>query len=85
MPPAPHKAAPLIATCHLSPCQLYFEKVTEIVVLGRQGGGEVLSHALSSLASDAGLHPLLPYLTHFVKEEVGRGMGVGGGDGKGWF
>lgn len=32
--------------------------------------GRLLPHALRSVASDSGLHPLLPYFVHFVADEV---------------
>ncbi|CAI7820523.1 unnamed protein product, partial [Closterium sp. NIES-54] len=68
---------------------LYFERVTELVLLtarpappatssapspGGQQQQSVLSHALRSVAVDAGLHALLPYLVHFIADEVMRSL-----------
>jgi transcription initiation factor TFIID subunit 6 len=47
--------------------QLYFERITELV----KGCNERLKDAaLQSLASDPGLHQLLPYFTQFISDEV---------------
>lgn len=52
--------------------QLYFEKITELVVTG--GDTQLLRDAFVSLASDSGLHPLVPYFTQFVADEVTRSL-----------
>lgn len=57
--------------------QLYFDRITAVV---RGGGGErgaeapVLRAALESLATDSGLHQLLPYFTQFVQDEVATSL-----------
>lgn len=48
--------------------QLYFEKITELVVTGADT--QLLRDAFVSLATDSGLHPLVPYFTQFVADEV---------------
>lgn len=48
--------------------QLYFDKITELVV-GRSDD-ILLKKALLSLATDSGLHPLVPYFTCFIADEV---------------
>ena len=48
--------------------QLYFEKITEVLVTSPEG--PLLSAALASLATDAGLHSLLPYLAQLINDEV---------------
>ncbi|XP_031490378.1 transcription initiation factor TFIID subunit 6 [Nymphaea colorata] len=52
--------------------QLYFDKITELVV----GGSEspLFKEALASLSTDSGLHPLVPYFTHFIADEVVRSL-----------
>jgi transcription initiation factor TFIID subunit 6 len=48
--------------------QLYFEKITELVVTGADS--QLVRDAFVSLATDSGLHPLVPYFTQFVADEV---------------
>lgn len=48
--------------------QLYFEKITELTV--SRFGSPLFKEALVSLATDSGLHPLVPYFTYFVADEV---------------
>lgn len=48
--------------------QLYFEKITELIVTGTSPS--LLRDALVSLATDSGLHPLVPYFTQFIADEV---------------
>ena len=48
--------------------QLYFEKITELTV-GRSDS-ILFKEALLSLATDSGLHPLVPYFTYFISDEV---------------
>ncbi|XP_017253377.1 transcription initiation factor TFIID subunit 6 [Daucus carota subsp. sativus] len=50
--------------------QLYFEKITELTV-GRSDS-ILFKEALLSLATDSGLHPLVPYFTYFISDEVMR-------------
>nr|XP_043622627.1 transcription initiation factor TFIID subunit 6-like [Erigeron canadensis] len=52
--------------------QLYFEKVTDLTV--SRSNSPIFNKALLSLATDAGLHPLLPYFIYFVAEEVTRNL-----------
>ncbi|KAG7957745.1 hypothetical protein I3843_11G190500 [Carya illinoinensis] len=52
--------------------QLYFEKITELTV--NKSGSVLFKQALLSLATDAGLHPLLPYFTYFIADEVTRNL-----------
>ncbi|KAK6919278.1 TATA box binding protein associated factor (TAF), histone-like fold domain [Dillenia turbinata] len=53
--------------------QLYFEKITELTI-GRSDS-LLFKEGLMSLATDAGLHPLVPYFTCFIADEVSRGLG----------
>ncbi|KAK4743428.1 hypothetical protein SAY87_001429 [Trapa incisa] len=52
--------------------QLYFEKITELAV--RNSESILFKEALVSLATDSGLHPLVPYFTCFIADEVSRGL-----------
>lgn len=52
----------------LSPLQLYFDKITELAV--SRSDSVLFKQALVSLATDSGLHPLVPYFTYFVADEV---------------
>ncbi|CAK7324568.1 unnamed protein product [Dovyalis caffra] len=52
--------------------QLYFEKVTELTV--RRSESALFKQALVSLATDSGLHPLVPYFTQFIADEVTRNL-----------
>lgn len=52
--------------------QLYFEKITDLTV--SRSNSVIFNKALLSLATDAGLHPLLPYFIYFVAEEVTRNL-----------
>ncbi|PRQ52611.1 putative transcription factor Hap3/NF-YB family [Rosa chinensis] len=52
--------------------QLYFDKITELVV--SRSDVILLKKALLSLATDSGLHPLVPYFTCFIADEVSRGL-----------
>jgi hypothetical protein len=52
----------------LFPLQLYYDKIIELT---RNKSGSVLfKQALVSLATDSGLHPLVPYFTYFIADEV---------------
>ncbi|XP_059442869.1 transcription initiation factor TFIID subunit 6-like isoform X1 [Corylus avellana] len=52
--------------------QLYYEKIIELT---RNKSGSVLfKQALVSLATDSGLHPLVPYFTYFIADEVTRNL-----------
>uniref|UniRef100_A0A6N2MAH8 TATA box binding protein associated factor (TAF) histone-like fold domain-containing protein n=1 Tax=Salix viminalis TaxID=40686 RepID=A0A6N2MAH8_SALVM len=52
--------------------QLYFEKVTGLTA--RRSESAIFKQALLSLATDSGLHPLVPYFTHFIADEVSRNL-----------
>ncbi|XP_015901267.3 transcription initiation factor TFIID subunit 6-like isoform X2 [Ziziphus jujuba] len=52
--------------------KLYFEKITEITV--SRSSSNLFKEALVSLAKDSGLHPLVPYFTYFIADEVTRNM-----------
>ncbi|CAO2814223.1 unnamed protein product [Amaranthus hypochondriacus] len=53
--------------------QLYFDRITELVIRGSET--VLFKEALVSLATDAGLHQLVPYFTCFIASEVPRGLG----------
>lgn len=48
--------------------QLYFDKVTELTL--NESDSVLFKEALVSLATDSGLHPLVPYFTCFIADEV---------------
>ncbi|XP_076904884.1 transcription initiation factor TFIID subunit 6-like [Bidens hawaiensis] len=52
--------------------QLYFTKITELAI--SKPDSVLFKEALVSLATDSGLHPLVPYFTCFVEDEVSRGL-----------
>ncbi|XP_050379850.1 transcription initiation factor TFIID subunit 6 isoform X2 [Argentina anserina] len=52
--------------------QLYFDKITELVM--SRSDDILLKKALLSLSTDSGLHPLVPYFTCFIADEVSRGL-----------
>ncbi|OMP03169.1 TATA box binding protein associated factor (TAF) [Corchorus capsularis] len=52
--------------------QLYFDKITELTV--RNSDSALFKEALVSLSTDSGLHPLVPYFTFFISDEVSRGL-----------
>ncbi|KAF6144976.1 hypothetical protein GIB67_013327 [Kingdonia uniflora] len=52
--------------------QVYFEKITELTV--SRSESVLFKEALVSLATDSGLHPLVPYFTYFIEDEVGRSL-----------
>ncbi|KAI9082236.1 hypothetical protein K1719_035659 [Acacia pycnantha] len=52
--------------------QLYFDKVTELAL--NKSDSVLFKEALVSLATDSGLHPLVPYFTCFIADEVSRGL-----------
>ena len=55
--------------------QLYFDRITA-VILGGGAGDEapLLRAALESLATDSGLHQLMPYFVQFVQQEVATSL-----------
>ncbi|PSS14344.1 Transcription initiation factor TFIID subunit like [Actinidia chinensis var. chinensis] len=52
--------------------RLYFDKITELAV--NRSDSVLYKEALLSLATDSGLHPLVPYFTYFIADEVSRGL-----------
>lgn len=52
--------------------QLYFEKITELTV--KRSESAIFKQALVSLATDSGLHPLVPYFIQFIADEVSRNL-----------
>ncbi|XP_020534496.1 transcription initiation factor TFIID subunit 6 isoform X2 [Jatropha curcas] len=52
--------------------QLYFDKITELIM--RKSDSIIFKQALVSLATDSGLHPLLPYFTYLISDEVSRNL-----------
>ncbi|XP_060191138.1 transcription initiation factor TFIID subunit 6-like isoform X2 [Lycium barbarum] len=52
--------------------QLYYDKITELTV--NKSNSPLFKEALASLATDPGLHPLVPYFTYFVADEVARNL-----------
>lgn len=52
--------------------QLYFDKITELTV--RRSDSVLFKEALVSLATDSGLHPLVPYFTYFIADEIARNL-----------
>ncbi|BBN03112.1 transcription initiation factor TFIID subunit 6 [Marchantia polymorpha subsp. ruderalis] len=52
--------------------QLYFEKITEHIVSGSNPG--LVRDCLVSLSTDSGLHPLVPYFTQFIADEVASSL-----------
>ncbi|GMY09761.1 transcription initiation factor TFIID subunit 6 isoform X1 [Fagus crenata] len=52
--------------------QLYFDKITELTM--SKSDSVLFKQALVSLATDSGLHPLVPYFTYFIADEVSRGL-----------
>lgn len=48
--------------------QIYYDKVTEWALT--LSGSTVFRQALTSLETDPGLHPLVPFFTCFIAEEV---------------
>ncbi|KAK9209804.1 hypothetical protein WN944_002172 [Citrus x changshan-huyou] len=52
--------------------QLYFDKIRELTV--SRSNSTLFKQALLSLAMDSGLHPLVPYFTYFISEELHQMM-----------
>ncbi|RZR78068.1 hypothetical protein BHM03_00003313 [Ensete ventricosum] len=48
--------------------QLYFDKITELTVTRPES--ILFKEALVSLAVDSGIHPLVPYFSYFIADEV---------------
>jgi len=47
---------------------MYFDKVAELTL--SESDSALFKEALVSLATDSGLHPLVPYFTCFIADEV---------------
>ena len=55
--------------------QVYYDRVTAVARGGGVGGeAPLLRAALDSLATDGGLHQLMPYFVQFVSEEVAKSL-----------
>ncbi|KAK7288475.1 hypothetical protein RIF29_01935 [Crotalaria pallida] len=52
--------------------QLYYDKITELII--DKPASIPFRRALVSLATDSGLHPLVPYLSRFVADEVAQNL-----------
>ncbi|MQM02340.1 hypothetical protein Taro_035107 [Colocasia esculenta] len=52
--------------------QLYFDKITGLTLSGSDSA--IFKEALVSLATDSGLHPLVPYFSYFIADEVTRSL-----------
>ncbi|KAL0000710.1 hypothetical protein SO802_014491 [Lithocarpus litseifolius] len=52
--------------------RLYFKHITELTV--NKPGSVLFKEALVSLATDSGLHPLVPYFIYFIADEVTRNL-----------
>ncbi|KAB2032990.1 hypothetical protein ES319_D05G416900v1 [Gossypium barbadense] len=52
--------------------QLYFDKIVDITM--NKSVSVLFKQALLSLATDSGLHPLVPYFTYFIADEVARNL-----------
>ncbi|KAH7387594.1 hypothetical protein KP509_16G031600 [Ceratopteris richardii] len=52
--------------------QVYFEKITGLII--SRANPSLIKAALDSLATDSGLHPLVPYFTQFIADEVVRNL-----------
>ncbi|XP_065862477.1 transcription initiation factor TFIID subunit 6-like isoform X2 [Euphorbia lathyris] len=52
--------------------QLYFDKITELTL--KKSDSKLFKQALVSLATDSGLHPLLPYFTYLIADEVSQNL-----------
>ncbi|KAI9185779.1 hypothetical protein LWI28_010560 [Acer negundo] len=52
--------------------QLYFDKIKELIVT--RSNSVLFKQALASLATDSGLHPLVPFFIYFIADEVTRSL-----------
>lgn len=52
--------------------QLYFDKITELIT--NKSESVLFKEALASLSSDSGIHPLVPYFSYFIADEVARSL-----------
>lgn len=54
--------------------QMYFDKITELAISRPKPDPDLFDKALVSLATDSGLHPLVPYFSYFVADEVAKNL-----------
>lgn len=52
--------------------QLYFDKITELTISKSESA--LFKEALASLSTDSGIHPLVPYFSYFIADEVSRSL-----------
>ncbi|KAK4795001.1 hypothetical protein SAY86_012995 [Trapa natans] len=52
--------------------QLYFDKIKELTL--HRSDNMLFKQVLLSLATDSGIHPLVPHFTHFIFDEVQRNL-----------
>ncbi|KQJ89697.1 hypothetical protein BRADI_4g27220v3 [Brachypodium distachyon] len=52
--------------------QMYFDKIAELTM--SRSNTSVFREALVSLSKDSGLHPLVPYFSYFIADEVTRSL-----------
>ncbi|XP_062198680.1 transcription initiation factor TFIID subunit 6 isoform X2 [Phragmites australis] len=53
--------------------QMYFDKIAELTM--SRSDTSLFKEALVSLSKDSGLHPLVPYFSYFIADEVTRSLG----------
>jgi hypothetical protein len=53
---------------HCLVLQMYFDKIAELTM--SRSDTSLFKEALVSLAKDSGLHPLVPYFSYFIADEV---------------
>ncbi|KXG37495.1 transcription initiation factor TFIID subunit 6-like [Sorghum bicolor] len=53
--------------------QMYFDKIAELTM--SRSDTSLFKEALVSLAKDSGLHPLVPYFSYFIVDEVTQSLG----------
>ncbi|XP_059283569.1 transcription initiation factor TFIID subunit 6-like [Lycium ferocissimum] len=58
-----------VLSCEL---QLYYDRITELTV--HKSNSPLFKEALESFATDPGLHPIGPYFTDFVADELHQSM-----------
>lgn len=52
--------------------QMYFDKIAELTM--SRSSTPIFKEALVSLSKDSGLHPLVPYFSYFIADEVTRSL-----------
>lgn len=68
------KVKPLVKHLLSREQQMYFEHVKLAITRVEEADQRLLRAALSSLATDAGLHQLLPYFSQFITDEVNNNL-----------